>query len=330
MKRSAPGVPILTDDSPTVTAALRMLPVCRRLPTPCPEPGIYHDIPDAQYHSWAAVSQSLLKLCLDEFDGGCPAILRHYLDTTEDKPTDEMAFGTAYHTLALQGEKVFRERYPAIIQHEQTGPRGGKKRLTRRDPEWTSAVETWGEGAVLWDDDVLRMREMLAVLQGHKAMGPIVGGPGKREVAIVWDDADFNIRCKCRIDWLHELYTADLKTAANASPHGFGASAGRLGYHVQAAFANRGLAALNAAGKSPRGARPFIFAAQRKEAPYLVGVYAADAGEIANGNQHVRAGLAEITRCLDTGEWPGYGDAVQQLLLPVWCGGPGRNEEGID
>lgn len=321
----APGVPIVVDDPEA--QPLRTFPTCLRMPVPCPEPGVYHDIPDAEYHRWAAVSQSLLKQCLDEFDGGCPAICRHYMDSCESEPTDAQAFGTAYHTLALQGEGVFRARYPAIIEHESTGPRGGTVRKTRRDPEWKAAIEAHGDGAVLWDDDVAVMRRMLAALQGHKYAGPIVAGPGKREVALVWDDPDFGIRCKARCDWLHDRYAADLKTTEDASPLGFGRSAATYGYHVQAAWYRRGLVCLHKLGKLATGARPFVLFAQRKSPPYIVAPYVVTASEYHNGEGHIGPAMYELTRSLDTGEWPGYGDDVQELRMPTWAGGPGREEE---
>lgn len=319
-------VPIIVDDP--APQPLCCLPVSRRLPKPCPPPGIYPGVPDAEYHSWSAVSQSLLKKCLVEFDGGCPAVVRHYLDTADESPTAEQRFGTAFHMLALQGGKVFEKHYPGIVE-QKTGElddEGNPKLRTRVSKEWKAAVAKYGRGACLWDTEFQMMKEMLAHLQGHPTMGPIVAGPGQREVAIVWDDPDFNVRCKCRIDWLHDRYIADLKTAADASPPGFGRAAGRLGYHLQAAFANRGLDVLHKAGKSSRGARPFIIAAQRKEPPYLVATYGVDNSEMANGLDRVRMGLAEMVRAITTDTWEAYGDDVQPLLLPVWCGGPSRDE----
>ncbi len=85
-------------------------------------------------------------------------------------------------------------------------------------------------------------------------------------------------------------------------------------YGVQAAWYSHGV-------EQSTGIRPeaFIFIAVETEAPYGVGVYAADAELIDHGWRLCQRDLQKIADCREADRWPSYSDAIETLTLPDWA-----------
>jgi hypothetical protein len=298
-------------------------PLCARFPAACPPPGVYKNVPESEYHSWAAASASLLK-GFAELDG-CASKVRHYMDGAERAPSDDQHFGTAYHQLCLLGREAFASRYGVAPDQVGRTDKGKTKTvtITRASPEWKELADRHGADNLLWQSEIDQIDRMHSRLMAHPSARSIVTGAGMREVCVVWDDPDTGIRCKARADFVNKspACAADLKTAADGSPDGFGKAAGGWLYHLSAAWYLRGLGILFGNARMP-----FWFVVQEKTGSYEPAVYVLTESERRDGERRATGALSQLARCLRTGEWPGYGDQPQVLRLRTWFGGPTPQE----
>lgn len=79
-------------------------------PENCPPPGIYENIPDAEYRSWNAISQSTLKVASE----ATWAHVRATLDGKIERKSDALAFGRALHTWLLEPH-LFEDTYQVAL-----------------------------------------------------------------------------------------------------------------------------------------------------------------------------------------------------------------------
>lgn len=139
-------------------------------------------------------------------------------------------------------------------------------------------------------------------LEKHEDRDAFTDGAG--EVMIVWqEDGHW---CRSLIDWLHDdLRTVDdYKTSGmSMAPHVIGLRAESAGWHIQAAFIERGLDALDPAG---RGRRKFRFIAQENEQPHALTVMHMNEYWLTMGRKKVEAGMNLWRSAIKTNRWPGY------------------------
>ncbi|MFH1497591.1 MAG: PD-(D/E)XK nuclease-like domain-containing protein, partial [Verrucomicrobiota bacterium] len=153
---------------------------------------------------------------------------------------------------------------------------------------------------------------------------------GVNERVARWTDAATGVQCKGRLDRVCKVYVGDagetdlmvvdLKTAADASQHGFQrALAG--GYWRQAVHYQAGVRAV--VGREPR----FIFVVCETAPPFAVGVWEMSAAEQQAAEQRYRRELEAFARCLRDDDWPGYTPDLEPgtITLPLWWH---RQEQG--
>jgi predicted amidohydrolase len=117
-------------------------------------------------------------------------------------------------------------------------------------------------------------------------------------VSAFWTDPETGLELKARADMLNGMATCiDLKSAADASPHGFANAIARYRYHVQAALY------LDAFG-----AERFVFVA---------GIYTLDDASVQQGRDEYRRALRGIAEHQQKDVWPSYG--AQEISLPGWA-----------
>jgi hypothetical protein len=290
-------------------------------PIPAPAPGVYRDVPAAEYHAWDAASNSRLSTLLRS-----PAHMYHEVTHPHD-PTDAQVLGDATHLYVLQPE-VAPTRYVVAGQCEAFSKAGAPcanagKHL--RAGRWFCGVKGHDpEGGALGEHTltVLTLDQdavcggMAAAVRAHPAARQLLDALTETELSVVWDDAA-GVRCKLRTDGLAGGLgvVVDLKTTTDASPDGFTKSIFAYGYHRQAAFYLRGLAA---AGVAPTP-DIFTFIAVEKLAPFAVAVYQVRPDAIEAGTRQIERLLETYRRCDESGTWPGYGDEPMQISLPAWA-----------
>ena len=124
--------------------------------------------------------------------------------------------------------------------------------------------------------------------------------------------------CKARPDWVHESSDGgvllDLKSCADESPNGFGRAAARMGYHRQAVHYRTGYQAV-----TRRRVSEFVLAAVTNVQPVLAVPYLLT-DEIAEQAIDECRELRELyARCMQSGQWPTYGDGYQLLDFPAYA-----------
>jgi hypothetical protein len=142
-------------------------------------------------------------------------------------------------------------------------------------------------------------------LRRHEDDDAFLEGDG--EVALIWQDEGTGIWCRALVDWLHtDLRTVDdYKTSGmSMAPHVIGLRAETAGWHVQAAFIERGLDALDPAGA---GRRRFRFIAQEQSGrPYALTSMHMDEHWLTMGRKKAQAAISMWHAALRTGRWQGY------------------------
>ncbi len=127
---------------------------------------------------------------------------------------------------------------------------------------------------------------------------------GDAEVMIAWEED--GVWFRSLIDWLHtDLRTIDdYKTSGmSMAPHVLGGRAEAAGWHIQAAFIERGLDHLDAAGA---GRRLFRFIAQETDKPNAINVMRMDEYWLTMGRKKVSAGADLWRGAVKTNRWSSY------------------------
>lgn len=127
---------------------------------------------------------------------------------------------------------------------------------------------------------------------------------GAAEVMIAWQEG--GIWFRSLVDWLHDdLRTVDdyKSSGMSMAPHIIGIRAEAAGWHIQAAFIERGLDILDPAGA---GRRRYRFIGQETDKPHALTVMHMDEHWLTMGRKQVEAGMALWNRSISSGRWPGY------------------------
>ncbi len=265
-----------------------------------PKPGVYQNIPDAEYRSWEAVSQSSLKHFLRS-----PAHYKHVLANPK-KPTEAMILGTfiddaVYDLEAFQASHVCMPK----LDLRKTEDKATKAKL----------IAQYGEANLVHPDDWETVIQCTKSLHAHPSCQVILSQKGDTELSIVWEDAETGLLLKGRIDrYIGDLgFVVDIKSSKDASPFEFAKSVYNLGIHIQMATYRRGCLAL---GLPFEGA--FLFAVET-EAPYLAAAYQLDRLAIEAGDVSVGQILRGLKECQETDQWPGYSDEIVAIGIPSWA-----------
>jgi len=266
---------------------------------PSPEPGVYPDIAEAEYHSWDAMSASRIW----DFMATSPLQFQYHSKFPQ-LPSQQQAFGRAVHALILEPFD-FAERF-AVAPTVDRRTKAGKEK-------WAEFDALSAEREVLKAEDYQTARAMAHAVAQHPDAKQFLSN-GRAELSIVWDDADTGVRLKARLDYWRPPAIVDYKTAANASPAGFVKAIWNYGYHVQAALYRDGA---RAALGEPEP--EFVFIAQEKQPPYDMIVRPAGESVLVGGRLAYKRALYDYKRCVETGDWPGYERTFEPLELPAWA-----------
>jgi len=127
---------------------------------------------------------------------------------------------------------------------------------------------------------------------------------GAAEVMICWEED--GIWFRSLIDWLHDnLRTVDdyKSSGMSMAPHVIGIRAEAAGWHVQAAFIERGLDLIDPAGA---GRRRYRFIGQENYKPHALTVMHMDEFWLTMGRKKIAVGIDMWRTAVAAGRWPGY------------------------
>jgi hypothetical protein len=277
--------------------------------TNTPDPGIYHDIPFADYCGWDAVSNSRLS----RFKMS-PA---HYL-TPFGESTPSLVFGSLVHCGRLE-PLALAERYAVLPTFEQDAENltnNGDQSNSKATKYYKSKVAefvTANRGKeIIGRDEYQRMRKFVESIDRNERARRVFSEVGPVELSLVWEDELTGLRCKARIDKLCSEIgrMVDLKSTADLPA--FPKSIARYGYHRQAAHYQRGWKTLT--GDT---LEPWLVAVESSE-PHCVQAAPLAATAVMQGTMEVERLLVRLAECVETNNWPGP-DNPDEWELPEWA-----------
>lgn len=265
---------------------------------PCWVPGITDDT----YHGdRETVSSSTLKTLITR----SPAHARADLDTPRPE-TPALLLGRAVHCAVLEPD-TYPTRY-AVAPVCDRRKREGKA-------AWAAHLEAHPDAATITAADAEVVEGVRAAIEAHPVARHAVRD-GQAELSGYFTDPETGVHCRIRPDYLRAAdgIMVDLKTATDASPHGFERAIQTFAYHLQAAFYSVGCEAITG-----EPLRDFLFVTAEKTRPFAVGVYRIEDDALEVGRQQGRAALRRWAECLERDHWPAYSDRIESISLPAWA-----------
>ena len=227
---------------------------------------------------------------------------KYIANTLSDKQTDDLLLGMMVHEFILEGKSRWSV-YDGVR-------RGDRWEQFERDCVASGAVPVTRR----MNEQLNGMRE--AVFRNSEARR-LIESDGMHEQPIEWNEpyGKFAISSKCLLDRLqHDGTVADLKTAHDASPDGFFRQKINLGYHISAAWYERGRASILGEVKAP-----FIHIAVSKSEPFRCVCYAMQDELLAVARRDIASGLEQLAECRESGVWPDrLADKVVYHPVPRW------------
>ncbi|MBF0422061.1 MAG: PD-(D/E)XK nuclease-like domain-containing protein [Magnetococcales bacterium] len=165
-------------------------------------------------------------------------------DREQRKETQAKMFGTAFHKLVLEGFGAFldcyaslpdKEDYPDALDgvselREECDRLGLKKsgtmldmcqRIREVDPDvelWPEIVDEFNrdnlDKMIMNPEDMAMIRRMASMIDAHPSARNVFTGGGS-EVSIFWQEEEYGLRMKARLDYLRPNMIIDLKTFSN-------------------------------------------------------------------------------------------------------------------
>ncbi len=284
---------------------------------PISQPGIYHDLPAADYHADPIEGGSLSSTGARKLlPPGCPAKFRYWADHPQP-PKREFDLGHAAHrTLLGVGEEI------VVVDADTWKTKAARE---ARD-------EAYDAGQVpLLPHELTKVEEMIEAIWAHPVAAAVFSN-GRPEVTLAWRNDIFGVWQRARLDWFPNgpitipdsgtgkprpyFVVPDYKTCVSAEPDALSKAMHSHGYHQQIDWYSGILAALGATGDVPL--LPLLVA-QEKEPPYVVTVAQPDAAAMRVAATRNRKALDVYSICMQSGVWPGYDDDVVPLALPGYA-----------
>lgn len=271
--------------------------------------GIFGGVSDEDYHA-DPVPRGSLSSSGARWMLSSPAIFRYR--TTHRKESKEFDIGHAVHAKVLgEGMKV------AQIPDELLASNGAVS--TKAAKEFIA--EARANGLIpLKRTEFYPVEKMAEAILAHPTANLLLERGGIPEASIFATDPVTGEWVRARPDFLPDNHSGerticvDVKTAESAHPGAFSRSAAKWGYHQQAPFY------LDALTEVRGDESPLMrFVIVEKSEPWLVSVCELDEEAIDKGRERNRLALDLWHQCRESGLWPGYGDEVHQVRLPIWA-----------
>jgi exodeoxyribonuclease VIII len=262
--------------------------------TPVKPEGDYYDLKDfISYSGLKKIKQS-------------PA---HYKYGEEDKETEAMQFGSAYHCYILEPEKFEADYYifnDAAICQTLIGEGFKSPRATKAYKEWEeSEYRLIGDKEVITVAQFNMIKDMKERLFSHPyCRALLTKGEAEFSITGILETEVGDINIKAKPDYLkrEKHFIIDLKTCGDASEHEFSRQAADYDYQIQAALYSDLMELLTNDGCG----WSFYFIAQEKKKPYAFNIFEASPQFIGQGRYEYIQLLKLYKMCLDNGRWPGY------------------------
>jgi hypothetical protein len=260
------------------------------------KPGIYRGVLPADYHAdpcpEPSLSQSIAKILLERSPQHAWTAHPRLNEDWEEDNDKKFDLGNVAHALVLGRGKDFY--ILPFLDYR-----------TKAAQEARAAAHDAGRVAILRHqfEQAVEMNEIArARLMQHEDSDALVDGA--YEVMLAWQED--GIWFRALVDFLSDNLrnVTDYKTTdMSVAPHVIGLRAEAAGWHIQAAFIERGLDILDPANI---GKRKFRFIAQETAPPHALTVMHMDEHWLTMGHKQVDMAASIWRRCIKSDNWPGY------------------------
>lgn len=228
-------------------------------------------------------------------------------------PTPDMVLGTLFHIAVLEPETWLDRVAPPYPDLAPDGKKWLRRKGSQHERWWAEEVEERRGLIACTQDQVATVREMTKALWRNPMAKILLERDGVAEHAIVWNDPETGVPCKCLVDWFADI-SIDLKTCPSATPQSFSRSIATFGYHRKAAHYLAGLKAHT--GED----RKLLHVAIGKAVPHSCAVYEIRASDLELGSKQRRETLIALAKCYDSGDWSEpHEREIITLGLPGWA-----------
>lgn len=263
------------------------------------KPGIYKNVPMAQYHGDICVGPSVssgpLRTIREKSLAHC--FKDSYLnpDREPKDDTDYFAIGKAAHHL-VAGSGGFGDEF--VVRPDKWDSWRTKDAKAWRAQQWLD------KKTVLTPNDVDTITHFANSLSGHATVRAGILS-GLVEHSIFWQDPVTGMWLKSRPDFLpvDSDMIVDLKTIAQADGHSCRKAITDHRYHQQLALIHDGIKATTG-----REMTDHVLVFIEKAAPYCINIKPLGPSSILAGQLENRFAINRFATAVQTGEWPGYDD----------------------
>lgn len=266
--------------------------------------GLIDGMSMADYRRVDALSSTGISDLLD-----CPAVFRYYRDVPEArKDSDASDFGSAVHTFLLEGEITFGMRY-FVTPH-------GFSRARKADKEMAEAHEAKGFKQIK-QDDYDQVRRVCDAIRACPDAAKILDHAEATERSAFFDMDGTPCKARFDIDAVEGIgLLADLKVCADVNPSRWGRDRYGLGRAIQASF----YASAYCLASDEDVVPAFCWIVAPSEPPYKDRVWVGAPSERyeAIARREIDRALAIYRKCLKTGQYPGYGEAIREIEPAAW------------
>lgn len=271
---------------------------------------VYRRLPDEDYRSIDAVSQSGLKLVLRS--------PRHYWHEyvrpgAERKTTKAKDFGSALHMAIFEPHRIDVE---VAVMPEDAPP----DRRSKANREWHEEYERLNAGKIILSSkDKQRLDDCAGEARSLAEVQELLAD-GEPELSLHWTDPGLMVDQKARIDFAHRdfKFLVDLKSTEDASQDAFSRSIWSYRYDFQGAAYLE--AVFQCVDILPRA---FFIIAAETQPPFGAKVYRLDEATIARGKHDYERALATYAQCRHSGLskqcWPAYESGISPISIPPWA-----------
>lgn len=275
-----------------------------------PEPGVYPDVPFADYRAWDALSKSTLEY-------GMVSML-HLRAATEGRlqrsDTEALAFGRALHTRLLEPAR-FKEAYRVIPVALTSDIPGDRPTTTKEYKRRVSTFRQVHEGCeFLSESDGAQLEAMARAVYAHPGVA-MLRESGGCEVSITWRHST-GLRLKGRLDKFTRFQglptIVDIKGVRTCEPDALSKQIHDLGWHRQGAMYVDGIRELTGE------LADFILICVEKTYPFGVAVRQVGERSMDLGRRQLLTVLQRWRWCQQRGVFDGFGDDIEQIDVPEW------------
>lgn len=269
------------------------------------EPGTYPDLSNEAYHADSAISRSGIM----EFIESPFKYWANYINPGRPpkKQTDEMIFGSAFHTFILEPH-LFYDHY--AVEPERVLLKDVGRKLYDEYKKSCEELEN-SKRIILSNDDLIVLNNMKIALDKSPVARELISD-GVYEKSFFWKDTESELMIKARPDILHRTMIGDIKTCASASSRAYIRAMVDGGYHIQGAMIRDAVRKLE--GKEVNNV---INICIEKKYPYAIGIKIISERALDEGERRYKRVLLDMKECFETNEWPSY--EIENVELPTWA-----------